>query len=102
MLYYLFGALSVLWIIDLAQTVCFSRKKGPNVERNPLARFLLKKSKEDFILFKIVDLALLLIIMTLLYANYQILAQGMLLSFIALYFATVIHNHRAQKAQPDI
>ncbi len=98
MLYYLFGTLSLLWIIDLIQTVRFSGKKGPGVERNPLARFILKKSKEDFILFKIVDLALLLIIMSLLYAKYQILAHGMLLSFIALYFATIIHNHRAQKA----
>ncbi len=98
MLYYLFGALSLLWIVDLIQTVRFSGKRGPDVERNPLARFLLKKNREDFILFKMVDLALLLIIMALLHANYQLLAKGMLLSFIALYFATIIHNHRAQKA----
>ncbi len=98
MLYYLFGVLSLLWIIDLIQTVRFSGKRGPDVERNPLARFLLKKSREDFILFKIVDLALILIIMALLYTNHQLLAIGMLLSFIALYFATIIHNHRAQKA----
>ncbi len=98
MLYYLFGALSLLWIVDLIQTVRFSGKRGPGVERNPLARFLLKKNREDFILFKMVDLALLLIIMALLHANYQLLARGMLLSFIALYFATIIHNHRAQKA----
>ena len=98
MLYYLFGALSLLWIVDLIQTVRFSGKRGPDVERNPLARFLLKKNREDFILFKMVDLALILIIMALLHANYQLLARGMLLSFIALYFATIIHNHRAQKA----
>lgn len=97
MYYFLFLILSLLWIFDLAQTLRSSRERGIGVEENPLARFLLKKSRVDFILFKLVDLALLGTIMGLIWTDHEGLAEGMLLSFIALYVVTVIHNHNVQK-----
>lgn len=98
MFYYLFSVLSALWIYDLVQTLRFSGKMGAQVEKNPLARFLLKTGKKEFILFKILDLALLGIVIGLLRADYESLAEIMLLSFIALYIFTVAHNQSVQKS----
>lgn len=97
MYYPLFLLLTALWIIDLVQTLRFSRQKGVDAERNPFARFLLKKSRADFVLFKMLDLLLLGIIMALLRTDHGQLAESMLISFIGLYAITVLHNRAVQK-----
>jgi hypothetical protein len=94
----LFIILGILWTIDLVETITLVHKKGLKVEANPFAKFLLKHGDINFILFKIIDFILIILIMTFIFKSYNILAQGLLIFFIIIYTITVIHNKKVMKA----
>ncbi len=93
----LFAVLAVLWIIDLYQTLNITRKHGIKAEDNPIARFLLKHSQTDFAVFKMLDLAVLLGVMTLLFEKKEAYATHLTAIFSLFYIFTVLHNYNAYR-----
>lgn len=85
--------LAVLWTLDLVQTLKVTGRYGPRAEYNPVARFLLKHSRQDFIAFKIVDFAVVAGILVLMYESYLGLAYSLLVTFILVYVYVIFHNH---------
>jgi fatty acid desaturase len=93
MLYPLLAILAVLWIADLVQTLKVTGRYGPRAEYNPVARFLLKHSKYDFIAFKAVDFAVVTAILLFVYQEYVGIAYTLLVTFILVYVYVIFHNH---------
>lgn len=94
---YLFAALAILWVIDLHQTINITRKHGITAEENPIARFLLKHGQRDFVVFKILDLAVLLCVLTLLFEKKEGYATNLTAIFALFYIFTVLHNYKAYR-----
>ena len=94
---YLFAVLAVLWIIDLYQTLNITRKHGIKAEENPVARFLLKHGQADFAAFKILDLAVLLGVLALLFEKKEAYATYLTAVFALFYIFTVFHNYNAYR-----
>lgn len=89
----LFVVLTILWTTDTVETCELVNREGLGVEENPVAKFFLKLSNRDFILFKMFDLVML---GTILYymSNTNILAANTLLFIFTLIYAfTVVHNY---------
>jgi hypothetical protein len=93
----LVGLLAVLWIIDMVETLKLMSKLGDDVELNPFVKFLIKKNREEFILFKLVDLAVVVMIVLFVYSGEKRLGISLLMSFITLYIFVVVHNFRIYK-----
>ncbi len=89
----MFLLLAVLWTIDTAETCRLVDVEGIDVEENPIARFFLKLSDRDFIIFKIFDLAMLGTIMYYIYLSNMIVAESLLFLFTLIYTYTVVHNY---------
>lgn len=89
----LFVLLVVLWTLDLVETTTLTKRNGSKVEENPLIRFLLKKSRIDFFLFKTVDLIFLSFIIYFIYSSNTFLASVLLMIFVLIYLLTVLHNY---------
>ncbi|MBW6451360.1 MAG: hypothetical protein K0B02_01360 [DPANN group archaeon] len=89
----LFVVLVILWTIDMAETVSFVDREGLDVEQNPVAKFFLKHSDMDFIIFKIGDLIFLILIIYYIRASNIFMADVLLFIFILIYIITVVHNY---------
>ena len=89
--------LALLWIVDIVQTVKLTKKYGNNIEENPVARFFLKQSRKEFVMFKIVDFAVLSTIMIFSLSSQIFIANCLLGVFILLYIFTVLHNFVVSK-----
>jgi|GEM_PF-1498963 len=94
---YLFAVLSVLWLVDLHQTINITRKYGISAEENPVARFLLKHGQRDFAAFKILDLIVLLCVLALLFERQETYATYLAAAFAGFYLITVLHNYCAYR-----
>ena len=88
---------AILWIIDLMETLIVVSRLDYTAELNPVARFMLKKSREDFILFKLVDLVVVLTIVFLLKFESERMATSLLMSFLVIYVGVVVHNFKVIK-----
>jgi len=97
----LFVVLTILWTIDMAQTVFLVDHEGTKVEENPVARKLLKRGDNYFIAFKIVDLFVLGLIVQYLVSTSMFLGSMLLVMFIGLYIMTVVHNNSIIKGSGD-
>jgi len=86
--------LGILWTVDLVETITLVHKKGLCVEANPFARFLLKHSDMDFIIFKAIDFIFLAFILFFVSKSYMAVSETMLLIFIGIYIFTVVHNKK--------
>ncbi|MBU4246423.1 MAG: DUF5658 family protein [Nanoarchaeota archaeon] len=95
---YLFAILAILWIVDLYQTLNITRKHGIRAEENPVARFLLKHGQKDFAAFKILDLAVLIAVLVLLFEKQKDYATYLTTIFTGIYVLTVLHNYNAYRA----
>lgn len=89
----LFIFLVILWTLDLVETTTLTKHNGSRVEENPLIRFLLKKKRVDFFLFKTVDLFFLTGIIYFIHSSNTILASSLLMIFVLIYLLTVLHNY---------
>ena len=89
--------LAILWTIDLVETITLVHKKGTCVEANPFAKFLLKHSNKDFIMFKTLDFFFIVAILKFVSVSYMFLAETLLVLFICLYILVVIHNRNVMK-----
>ena len=89
--------LAILWTIDLVETITLVHKKGTCVEANPFAKFLLKHSNRDFIMFKTLDFFFIIAILRFISISYMFLAEILLILFIALYSMVVVHNRNVMK-----
>ncbi len=96
-LVFLIGTLAVLWLVDMMETLKLTSKLGDDVELNPVARFLIKKNKEGFIMFKLVDLVVVVTIVLFVSAGKEIMGTSLLLSFITVYAFVVVHNYKVYK-----
>ncbi len=94
---FLFILIVVLWIVDAVETLIVVRRLGCGAELNPFARFLLKHNKEDFILFKLIDLVVVLTILYFLCIESEEMAMSLLVSFFAVYLFVVVHNFKVIK-----
>ncbi len=92
---YLFIVLACLWLADLYQTLKITRKYGIKAEENPVARFLLKHNRSDFVAFKLLDLFVLLAVLWLIFEKQDIYAACLTALFILFYAITVLHNWKA-------
>ncbi len=89
--------LALLWIADMMETLKLTSKLGNDVELNPFVRFLIKQNKKEFVLFKLVDLIVVVLISLFVYAGERRLGLSLLMSFITLYIFVVVHNYRIYK-----
>ncbi|MBW6461601.1 MAG: hypothetical protein K0B07_00970 [DPANN group archaeon] len=89
----LFVILTILWTTDTVETCELVNKEGLGVEENPVAKFFLKLSNKDFILFKIFDLLMLGTILYYISHTNMLAANMLLFIFTLVYVFTVVHNY---------
>ncbi|MCK5594423.1 MAG: hypothetical protein KAI18_04215 [Candidatus Aenigmarchaeota archaeon] len=89
----LFVILAVLWTTDTVETCELVNREGIDVEENPVAKFFLKLSNRDFILFKVFDLAMLGTILYYISHTNMLAANTLLFIFTLVYAFTVVHNY---------
>lgn len=89
----LFIILTVLWTTDTVETCELVNREGLQVEENPIAKFFLKLSNKDFILFKVFDLAMLGTILYYISHTNMLAANTLLFIFTLVYAFTVVHNY---------
>jgi len=89
--------LLILWIIDGYFTINNFKKYGPNIEKNPILKQLLRHNIKYFLLFKIVDAIAFAIIIYLIINKSELVATSLLLTFILIYIYVNFRNYQVFK-----